>query len=216
MKDFKSPELKRFMVDNPAEFGSLFNSKVYTFDIPIDTESDEHIHTIVSIHPMQASEIIKISLSVGSHQNVRALLEGEVYSVKDILLNPYETLVWQISYARENFRASAYRKFMNVDFDMCNFVLHMNQYNEEMPPFEKAYAKKLQKNKGFTYSRGTIGNWKFIHVYTKNPFPWMDLQAIAIREFGKNSITRVFFNEETQKHPCHFVIWDNPNLTKLF
>ena len=80
--------------------------------------------------------------------------------------------------------------------------------------FKVAYEKKLQKNKGFMYSRGTVGDWKFIHIQPQNPFPWMDLQAIAYREF-KDCLSQVFINEENRVHPDHFVIWYNHNFQSM-
>lgn len=222
MKDLTSPELARFKPKFPTISKNHLQmispeSKAYTFDFPADDE-ETILRCIVSTHKFSSDNgFNKITISAMNPSMLRAVTPNELYKVKDYIMESTEHMVWKFNPSYEKSRAKLYRAVTNSDFDMNNFVLHLQQADDDIPcsdDFRIAYEKKLQKNKGFTYGRGTIGDWKFIHILTKNPFPWLDLQAIAYREF-KDCLTQVFINEETRVHPDHFVIWYNPNFQSM-
>lgn len=222
MKDLTSPELARFKPKFPTFYENSLKkispkSKAYTFDFPADDEGTV-IRCIVSNHTFpNGDEFNKITVSAMNPSILRSVTPKELYRIKDYIMENTEHMVWKFEPSFEKARSKMYRSAMSSDIDMNNFVLHLQQISNDMPSrddFKVAYEKKLQKNKGFLYSRGTIGDWKFIHILTKNPFPWMDLQAIAYREF-KDCLTQVFINEETRVHPDHFVIWYNPKIQSM-
>ncbi|MGN1297485.1 MAG: hypothetical protein ACI4VH_03525 [Clostridia bacterium] len=214
MKDLKASELKRYKVRAPLETQIGFNtffpgSKVSSFEFPIEKAI---LKTIVSEIGKKST---RISISCYNGEMMRAVLPSEVYLIRDYLQNADESLVWQYNPVEEKLRSSGFKAFTQKNFDMNSFVLHMHEFTGNLPPIKEAYSKKMQKNRGMFYSRGTIGEWKFIHIYVKNPFPWEILQKVAYKEFGTN-LVQVFFNQETKKeHPKEFVIWYHPNAVPL-
>lgn len=219
MKDLeKDVELERYRTPAPQESVLGLNiffpgSKVYCFEFP---EGDAFLRTMVSMCKWKGSIVTSISASFHSNNGcaMRALRPNDVYLFKDYLQNPDECLVWQYNPIREQMRAAMYRRHTRQNFDMNNFVLYTHEFNGDLPPLKEAYEKEVEKGKGKLYAKGTIGQWKFVHVYTKEPFPWAKLQMIADKEFG-NNLVQVFFNQETREHPNEFVIWYHPNAEYL-
>lgn len=217
MKNLNSKELKRYRVPPPPGTTAKVNTilkgtKVYSFEFPLFEVPDGNpvLKTIVLTNEMRGSCSARITASVYTKGSMmRPITPSEVYLIKDALQNPGECLVWQYNPIREKLRASNFRAITGKDFDMNNFVLHMYQFDGRLPPLHYAYARKTQKNKGYVYCRGQIDGWKFVHVQTKDLFPWVILQKIADREFG-NSLVQVFFNQETKEHPNEYVIWCKP------
>lgn len=218
MKDPKSKELERFQVPVLGNYNvatvtkHLFpNSNVLSFDFPsCDTEDTPTLLTFVT-YTKEADENLLIRLTTVSHDSgvMRALSPSEIYTIQDRLMYPNETLVWMYHEKSQAVRSQFFKKATNSNFDMTNFVLHMSEYKAELPPLKEIYSKKVQKNRGYTYTRGTIRNWRYILVQTKNPFPWTEFQLITKREFGRSNFL-VFFNEETKKHPNQYVVVENP------
>lgn len=219
MKDLNNFDLERFKSKNPAVSESAlralpFSLGVETFDFPTE-DPKTLIRCIVSTHQFRPRQTFhKITASVVAPNMMRAISPREIYIIKDYLLEKDESISWRYNPSSDRLREATFKSVMNTDYGMNNFVIHLQQYDDEVPDFEKAYSKKTQKNKSFTYSRGSIDNWKFIHVYTKNPFPWTELQAIAFREFG-DTFVQVIMNEETRKYPDHYIIWYNPDYQQL-
>lgn len=210
MKDLTSAELRRYILNTPLVGQNAMNalfpgSKVYTLNLP--TESSI-LKTVIYILPVKGGKkIAKVAITATNDPDkmIRAVTSTEVYSVKDYIQNNDECLAWRFNPANETHRANVVGMYTG-GLDMNNFVLHLYEYDMELPPFKEAYEKKMQKNKGMLFCRGTIGEWKFVRIQTKNPFPWMVLQAISKREFG-NKPVHVFFNVETKEHPQDFIIW---------
>lgn len=211
MKDLKSSELRRYKVQAPQETQVGFNnffpgSKVSSFEFP---NEDLILKTIVS--EVGKSKSTRISISCYNRDTMRAVLPSEVYLTRDFLQNSDESLVWQHNPMIYNLRSLGFKKSKQKNFDMNSFVLHVHEFTGELPPFKEAYSKKMQKNRGMFYSRGTIGEWKFVHIHVKDPFPWEVLQKVAEKEFGGN-LVQIFFNQETkEENQEEFVIWYHPD-----
>ena len=220
MKDLNGAELKQFRVNAPAETQVGLNmvfgkTQVSSFEFP--TEDSKILKIIVSFLNRMEETTVRISSSV---YNKEALTENVIdgmrkINMKDIALfkkhiqNEDETLVWQFIPQAEYLRGQGFRFFKGTDFDMTSFVIHFNEYTNELPDFEVAFDKKVQKNKGYMYSRGSVGEWKFVHALIEDEAPWEKLKAISKREFGDN-MTQVFFNNKTMGRPNEYVIWYKP------
>lgn len=209
MKDLKSSELRRYKVQAPQETQVGFNnffpgSKVSSFEFP---HEDLILKTIVS----EVRNSKRISITCYNRDVMRAVHPSEVYLTRDFLQNPEESLVWQYNPILHKLRSSGFRTLTQKNFDMNSFVLHVHEFTGQLPPFKEAYSKKMQKNRGMFYSRGTIEEWKFVHIQVKNPFPWEVLEKVSEKEFG-NNLVQIFFNEETKKeNQEEFIIWYHPN-----
>lgn len=219
MKDLRSSELRRYRVPVPKEteigLTTFFKgSKAYCFEIP--TTKEEYLKVIISEINNNGKTNTRMSITVIDNygRTMRATMLEEVYKAREILQEPKESIVWQYNPMIETLRSVGFKKITGNNFDMNNFVLQMHQYDGELPPFEEAYNKKMQKNKGLFYSRGTIGEWKFIHILIKDVFPWAVIQKIADKEF-KNNLVQIFFNAKTKEHPNEFIIWYNPKAKHL-
>ena len=215
MKDLTNAELRRYILNTPLvgqnAMRALFpGSNVYTLNFPIEGSI---LKTIIYILPaMNGKKKIKFAITASNEKDemIRAVTPMEVYSVQKYIQNKDECLAWEYNPALDKQRAKAVSMYTG-GLDMNNFVLHLYEYDMELPPFKEAYEKKMQKNKGVLFSRGTIGEWKFAHIQTNHPFPWMVLQAVAKREFGLKPV-HVFFNGETKEHPKDFIIWCKPDV----
>lgn len=220
MKDLNGAELKEFRVNAPAETQVGLNmvfgkTQVYSFEFP--TKDSKILKTIVSFINRMGETTVRISSSVYNQEGItdnvidgmRRINMQDISLFKEYLQNEDETLVWQFIPQAEFLRAEGFRFFKGTDFDMTSFVIHFNEYTNELPDLQVALDKKVQKNKGYMYSRGSVGEWKFVHAHIEDESPWEKLKAISKREFGEN-MTQVFFNKQTMEHPNEYVIWYKP------
>lgn len=207
MKDLrKDPILQRYRQEPLPEVKSLFQKlsdtcKLHEFAFPL---KEEVIKTLISEDPRMYTQI---SVSIQSSDKIRPISVPEIYLLKNFLLNPEESLVWTYRAEQDQKRSSGFRNVTGNNFDMTDLVIQLMEFTEEMPPLEEAYKKKVRKNKGFFYSRGTIGSWKFIHISLPGTEPWILLKEIADREFKKSKSVFLLFNEETKKHPYEYILW---------
>ena len=218
MKNLESEELERYRIQAPQTMVEGFNallpeSKVYSFQFPV---GDANLTTNVSIcNDWRGKVSTRISASIRDrHLRTRAVKPNELYIYQAFLQNPDECLVWQYNPMLQRMRASLFKSYMGLQapIKMNNLILHTHEYNGQLPPLKEAYEKQLDGGK--LYVKGTIGEWQFIHVYTKEFLPWVTLEKIAEKEFGEK-LVQVFFNRETSEHPDEFVIWYHPNAQNL-
>lgn len=212
MKDLKNnPELKRYRTDPPIGMEELFRrlsakSEVYAFEFPLEGEVLKTLILKNSIGRIGMHTKISVSIQSSDKSKMRPIYANEMYVLRNFLLNPDGTLVWQYSSKMDKIRSTGFRNATGNNFDMTDLVMQLMEFTGEMPPLEEAYAKKTQKNKGLIYSRGTIGNWRFVHASVPGPEPWIVLKKIADREF-KSKTVFVLFNKETEKHPYEYILW---------
>lgn len=218
MKNLESEELGRYRVQSPQAMVEGFNallpeSKVYSFQFPA---GDATLTTNVSIsNDWRGKVSTRISASVRDRSaRIRAVKLSELYIYQAFLQNPDECLVWQYNPMLQKMRAEIFKSYMGLQapIKMNNFILHTHEYNGHLPPLKEAYEKQLEAGK--FYVKGTVGEWQFIRVYTKELLPWVKLGKIAEKEFG-GKLVQVFFNKETSEHPNEFVIWYHPNAQNL-
>ena len=216
MKDLK--QLEKYRVEAPRETVRGFNAiflgemETYSFEFPStefmssDLNEQQVIKTIISVNRKTGK--VQIAASVyNSKQIMRSVTPNEMYTLKDYLLDPNENLVWYYDPRIDDIREVGFKVYTGQKFDMTNFVQHMLIFKKDYKTLlQEAYSKKVQKNKGYTYARGNVGENRYIHVQVKECFPWETLKIIAKREFG-NRLVSVFFNEETKKHPNEYIIW---------
>lgn len=213
MKDLGSQELQRYRVSVPLETRmglQVFfpGAKVDSFEFPIQQAK---LKTIVSTCTFRGMESTRITASIQNPTlNMACIVTiDNVYFIQEQLQHSEECMVWQYNPVFEKMRAATFRATKGTEFDMNGVVLHLHEYVGEMPPLKEAYDAKMQKNRGFYYGKGALGEWRFVHVKADRDFPWKTLQEVSEREFGQN-LVQVFFNKETKEHPDEFVLWYNP------
>lgn len=212
MKDFSLPEIRQYEVPFPptpqisgAIASKLREVKSRSYLIPL--ENGESIMVAIASY----AGTIKIGMSAFGLSNgsktMRAVGVNEVYKVINIFLEENEALVWTFDSIAYYKRAKMFRAFNGSSFDMNNFNILFIVSDDCSLPFEQAYGKKVQKNKGYRYCRGNIGQYRFVHLEHKNPIPWTDLEVIANKEYAKGK-SCVVFSKETEKRPNEFILWE--------
>lgn len=219
MKNLDSANLRRYKVENPLEteagFKTFFpGSKVYAYEFPKD--DGRTIKSLVSTHSVFGIKSTRISMSIENveEQTIDTVGIEELYLVQGHLQRQDECFVWQYQQKLQQMREMAYKAAKGVDFDLRHGPVQVLEYVSGIPLLEQAYQAKMQKNGKYTYGKGAIGQWNFVHVKADDEFPWEVLQAVAERVF-KNNLVQVFFNEETRKHPGEFVLWYHPSVRPI-
>lgn len=223
MKDLNSEELLRYRVNsqevNTASSNGLLanlNISTYLFAFPIsESENENQRKLLAQLCTYYKSNEKKASLAIGADANggIRTVTSSEVYKVQERLQREGECFVWEYNQLIEKLRSSSFKRLTGYKFDMSSTLQHFSEFNGKLPPLQEAYNKKVQRNEGYFYSRGTIGERKFIHLQTKEPFPWETLKFISSKEFGTEAYIEVFFNYETKKHPADYIIWQKCEMT---
>lgn len=218
MKNLTSPELVRFQVDTSEEMKAAFREMdldvpLYSYRFSLVEENKEYITNVI-VSPActvrGVTTTTHASFSSVLSDNLKTVSAKQVYFATDFLMEKNETLAWYYDPESEHQRAAMFRLRRSVNYDMNEYVLHMEEYTGQIPPFEKVYQKRVHSNNGFKYSRGTIDNWTFILVRTKRRLPWLELKAISNMEF-KGAKIMVLFNQTTKSHPDKYIIWRMPD-----
>ena len=217
MKNLNSEGLLRYRVNSqevniPTSNVLLPNltAKIQLFAFPISESENENqpkLLTQVFTYSENKEKKAEIAIAVINDSGIRTVASSEVYKVQERLQREEECFVWEYNQLREKLRSVGFKNLTGNNFDMNGSLQHFSEFNGKLPPLQEAYNKKVQKNKGYLYSRGTIGEWSFIHFQTKEPFPWETLKIISHKEFGTEADIEVFFNYETKKHPADYIIW---------
>lgn len=217
MKNLDSARLKPYRIEDPPDMAIGFKtffpgSKTYAFEFPMQ-ENDVVLRTLISTYSFMGLESTRISTSIRDVVRDTITTAGikEIYQMQEYIQKSDECMVWQYEPALEKLRASGVKTMMGVDFNLRHCATQFLQYSGKLPPLKVAYETEMKKDGEFVCARGSVGDWKFVHVKVDPGFPWDTLQKIAQKVF-RNNLVLVFFNEETKKHSEELVLWYNPSM----
>lgn len=220
MKNLDSARLKPYRIETPTDMATGFKmfflgSKTYAFEFPMQ-EKDVVLRTLISTFSIMGLESTRISTSILDVKRETITTAGikEVYQMKEYVQKSDECMVWQYEPSLEKARATGLKAMNGVEFNLRHCAVQFLQYSGNMPPLRVAYETEMKKEGEYVYGKGSIGNWKFVHIKVNPEFPWETLQNVANKVF-RNNLVLVFFNEEAKKHVDELVLWYNSSLMPI-